>query len=193
MSGQRISSCSVLGSRSKAPASISSPDVLRPWVRAWLVLGHFKDEATYQRVAESLKGATPTVFDSGCRLPFGRSSRQRRRGPRHDARVVSRRPTAATGLRARSAVELHGYINEAQPYRIQPRPRERWGSERSWTRPLREHAARGWLESATAFESGADHDGGELRSRGPRPLHRAASAAPRDAGEPLMKSCPLSR
>ena len=147
--------------------------------------GDFADAATYERVAEAIKGAEPPVFY--LEIPpflFGTVVKGLADGGPDEERAGRRReavrPRPRLGARARRrAAPVHRRV-AALPDR--PLPRED-GPRGDPLPALREHDARAGLEPQLRRVR-PDHDGRELRRRGPRPLLRPGRRAARRRRQP---------
>ncbi len=149
------------------------------------VSGDFGDDATYARVAAAIKGKSSPVFY--LEIPpflFGRVVKGLHdAGLTADARVVVEKPFGhdkASAHRPRGgAASVHRRV-AALPDR--PLPRED-GARRDPPSPVRERDARAGLEPQLRLQRG-DHDGGGLRSRGPRTLLRSRRRVARRRRQP---------
>ena len=142
------------------------------------VQGDFSDAATYGRVADAIKGkASPVFYLEIPPFLFGTVVKGLSdAGLTKTARVVVEKPfghdlTSAGEL----AAELHQYIDESQLYRI-----DHYLGKMGLVEILHLRFMNAMLEpvwSRNYLESRADHDGGELRRRGPRPFLRSGRRA----------------
>ena len=149
------------------------------------VSGDFSEPATYERVADAIDGAKSPVFY--LEIPpflFGRVvAGLAAAGLTKTGRVVVEKPfghDGAVGARAgRRAAPVHRRV-AALPDRPLPRQDGAGGDPLP---PLRQHDAGAGLEPELRRVR-ADHDGGGLRRRRPRPLLRPGRRAPRRRRQP---------
>ena len=158
------------------------------------VEGDFGDAATYDRVADAISGAeTPVFYLEIPPFLFGTVVKGlAEAGLTTNARVVVEKPfghdrASATRARRRAA-RVHRRV-PALPHR--PLPRED-GPRGDPAPSLRERDARADLEPQLRGMR-ADHDGGELRGRGPWPLLRSGGRPPRRGREPPHAGCERGR
>ena len=149
------------------------------------VAGDFGESATYGRVADAIKGTAAAGVLPGDpavpvrhrgRRPVRRRPDRPRPGGRREA--VRPRPGVGAGARRRAA---------HVPRRVadlpdRPLPRED-GHRGGALPPVRQRAARARVEPPQPRVR-ADHDGRELRRRGPRPLLRPGRSAAGRGGQP---------
>ena len=149
------------------------------------VSGDFGDAATYERVARAVGDAKcPGVLSRDPAVPVrpGDQGSDRRRPDqdRTSRRREAVRPRSRVRARARRGdPPIHRRV-AAVPDR--PFPRED-GPRRVPVPPLRELQLRADLEPQP-HRGGRDHDGGELRGRGPRPFLRSRRRAARRGRQP---------
>ncbi len=147
--------------------------------------GDFADAATYERVAAAIDFAESPVFY--LEIPpflFGRVvAGLAQVGLMKTGRVVVEKPfghdrESATAL----ADELHRYVDESQLYRI-----DHYLGKMGLDEILYGRFANTMFEpiwNRNYIQSVADHDGGGLRRRGPRPLLRPGRGAARRLRQP---------
>ena len=141
--------------------------------------------ATFERLAKEISGARSPVFY--LEIPpslFGMVIKGLAdAGLTTDARVVVEKPFGHDLASARAlAEEVHEYIDESQLYRIDHFLGKMGLAEILYLRFANTVFEPLWNRNYLVV--GADHDGGELRRRGPRPFLRPRGRGARRDGEP---------
>ena len=150
------------------------------------VSGDFGDAATYERVAEAHRrdASLPVFYLEIPPFLFGRVVKGlAEAGLTKNARVVVEKPFGHDLASARAlADELHAYIDESQLFRIDHYLGKMGIEEIVYLRFANTMLEPIWSRELRLV--GADHDGGGLRRRGPRPLLRPGRRAARRRRQP---------
>ena len=174
------------GAAIEATGEDVDPDVFdRFAARLSYLPGDFTDDATYTKLATTIKGAKNPVFY--LEIPpflFGTVVKGLAEvGLTRTGRVVIEKPFGHDSASAQQlADDLHQYLDESQIYRID-HFLGKMGTGGTALPALRQHHSGAGLEPELRGV-GADHHGGELRGGGSRPLLRRGRRPARRGGEP---------